>query len=89
MKLNPIGSTIHNQKEGTLAILPSMKVPKDLYTCQFWAGPKRESKASLHAYLSAFLFDQKISTQHIVVGIMAVRVVEFSNGGYKIRKIFA
>ena len=38
---------------------------------------------------STYTFAQKIDLTCGDLHIMAIRVVEFSNGGYKIRKVFA
>ena len=41
-------------------------------------------------HITSFMAALKlINSQQLGIHIMAIRVVEFSNGGYKIRKIFA
>ena len=45
---------------------------------------KREAEAEPHGYYGYGRVCERMSYE-----VMAIRVVEFSNGGYKIRKIFA
>ena len=49
---------------------------------------KFRSKQSIVLVLISTGFTTKFTGTDLTMSIMAVRVVEFSNGGYKIRKVF-